>query len=101
MTTTSDPLATAPAYLDPASGRRYPIEEPRWRSEEGRPLMITPLPGIARHEIETGRRSLWRYAASLPVVVADPVTMGEGCTPLVERPWKGARTFFKPEWFAP
>jgi threonine synthase len=93
-------MTSAPAYLDPVNGRRYPIDEPRWRSDDGRPLMITPLPGIGRDEIETGRRSLWRYAGAFPLLL-DPVTMGEGLTPLVERRWRGARALFKLEWFAP
>jgi threonine synthase len=94
-------LQGAPAYVDPACGRAYPIDNPRWRSDDGRPLMITPLKGIDRSEIERGRRSIWRYAAALPLVVTDPVTMGEGCTPLVKREWDGARALFKLEWFAP
>ena len=63
--------------------------------------MISPLPGIGRGDIRSGTRSLWRYAASLPIPIADPVSMGEGCTPLVERPWRGGRAHFKLEWFAP
>ncbi len=93
--------ADPPAYVEPASGRLYRIDEPRWRSENGLPLMITPLPGLGRDDIATDRRSIWRYAAALPIDVADPVTMGEGCTPLVERRWNGARAHFKLEWFSP
>ncbi len=63
--------------------------------------MITPLPGIGRGDIQLGVRSLWRYAASFPVSVADPISMGEGCTPLLEHPWRGGRAQFKLEWFAP
>jgi threonine synthase len=91
----------AAAYVDPVNGRLYPIDEPRWRSDDGRPLMITELPGIDRFDIVSRERSLWRYAASFPVSVANPLTMGEGCTPLVEGCWKGARVLFKLEWFAP
>jgi threonine synthase len=94
-------MSPSAAYLDPATGATYPIETPRWRSETGGPLMITDLPGIDRTAIDTGRRSLWRYAAALPVAVADPVTLGEGCTPLVRRPWRGGHAHFKLEWFAP
>ena len=90
-----------PAYVDPTSGQTYPISEPRWRSNAGSPLMITALPGIGRDGIDTGKRSLWRYAAALPVDVADPITMGEGCTPLVSRRWRGASAQFKLEWFSP
>jgi threonine synthase len=63
--------------------------------------MITPLPGIGRHDIERGTRSLWRYAASFPLHIADPLTMGEGCTPLIERVWNGSNVHFKLEWFSP
>ena len=63
--------------------------------------MITLLPGIGRGEIHSGTRSLWRYASSFPVPVANPVSMGEGCTPLVDHPWRGGRVHFKLEWFAP
>ena len=92
---------SAPAYIDPRSGRAYPLSEPRWRSDEGLPLMITPLPGIGRGDIRSGTRSLWRYTASFPVSVANPVSMGEGCTPLVEHRWRGGRAHFKLEWFSP
>ena len=93
--------ASAPAYIEPRGGQTYSLSEPRWRSDEGLPLMITPLPGIGRGDIHLGTRSLWRYAASFPVPIANPVTMGEGCTPLVERQWRGGRAYFKLEWFAP
>src|SRR6516164_7884217 len=72
------PIGDPPAYIDPTSGRQYPISEPRWRSDTGAPLMITSLPGLGRNMIDTSKRSLWRYAAALPVGVPDPVTMGEG-----------------------
>ncbi len=90
-----------PAYVDPVTGRRYDLAEPRWRSDDGGPLMLSPLKGIGRDDIDRSRRSLWRYAAALPFQVSDPVSMGEGCTPLVERRWKGARALCKLEWFAP
>jgi threonine synthase len=92
---------SVPAYSDPRTGRTYSLSEPRWRSDEGLPLMITPLPGIGRGDIQSGVRSLWRYTASFPVSVADPISMGEGCTPLLEHPWRGGRAHFKLEWFAP
>ncbi len=96
-----EPVAAEPAYVDPRTGQTYPLETPRWRSDAGGPLMITPLPGIGRGEVDAARRSLWRYAASFPVPVKDPITMGEGLTPLVEHAWRGGRAHFKLEWFAP
>jgi threonine synthase len=93
--------APRPAYVDPATGREYPLAEPRWRANDGGPLMITPLPGIGRADIDSARRSLWRYAASLPVRIDAPITMGEGMTPLVAHAFRGGRAHFKLEWFAP
>jgi threonine synthase len=95
------PQAEPPAYVDPASGRKYPISEPRWRSDTGAPLMITALAGLGRKMIETKAPSLWRYAAALPVEVPDPITMGEGLTPLVSHTWRGVPARFKLEWFSP
>ena len=93
--------ATAATYVDPLTGQTYPLDVPRWRSDTGAPLMITDLPGIGRNDIDTTTRSLWRYRAALPLTVTDPVTMGEGCTPLVQRSWNGVPALFKLEWFAP
>ena len=71
------------AYLDPRTGRTYPLATPRWCGDDQAPLMLTPLPGITRDAIRQEERSLWRYAAALPFVPEDPISMGEGCTPLV------------------
>ena len=95
------PAAEAPAYVDPTTGETYPISEPRWRSSTGAPLMITSLPGMGRDRIDNSKRSLWRYAAALPLDVRDPITLGEGATPLVSSKWRGADAYFKLEWFAP
>jgi threonine synthase len=90
-----------PAYIDPQTGQTYPLDEPRWCADSGGPLMITPLLGIGRADIGTARRSLWRYAATFPVPIKNPVTMGEGLTPLIEHGWRGGRAHFKLEWFSP
>jgi threonine synthase len=97
----SKPPDSPPAYVDPASGRKYPISEPRWRSDTGAPLLITALPGIKRDMIDGSARSLWRYAAALPLEVSDPVTMGEGLTPLVSHTWRGVPARFKLEFLSP
>jgi threonine synthase len=89
------------AYLDPRTGRTYPLDTPRWCGDDQAPLLLTPLPGITRAAIRTEDRSLWRYAAALPFAPDDPITMGEGCTPLVPRVIGGASALLKCEWFAP
>ncbi len=63
--------------------------------------MITEQPGMTRDEIGRGTRSLWRYRAALPVKIGRPITLGEGCTPLIESKWGDFRPLFKLEWFNP
>ena len=56
----------------------------------------------ARNMIHTAKRSLWRYAAALPVDVPDPITMGEGCTPRSSPGDRaGVPARLKLEWFSP
>ncbi|QKV97901.1 threonine synthase [Streptomyces sp. NA02950] len=90
-----------PHYVDERSGATYPIDDPRWRGADGAPLTVSALPGITREQVDTGDRSLWRYRAALPVRFDAPVSLGEGCTPLVEKDWGGDRVRFKLEWFSP
>ncbi len=92
--------ATA-SYVDPENGITYPLTQARWRSDQGRALMITPVPGMGKSEIDAGNRSIWRYRAALPLPITAPVSLGEGLTPLVEQSYEGAPLHFKLEWFAP
>ncbi|MCR0983541.1 threonine synthase [Roseomonas populi] len=89
------------AYLDPRTGQTWPLEVPRWRGEDGQPLLLTDLPGIGRDAINPAAAGLWRYAAALPFRPRAPITMGEGRTPLVPRAWKGFEALFKCEWLMP
>ena len=98
---TTEPCTIDARYVDLATSATYPIDRPRWRSDTGGPLMISDLPGIGRGDIARNVRSLWRYAGALPFEIADPVSLGEGLTPLVERRWRGQNAHFKLEWFAP
>ena len=91
----------AATYIDPRNGRTYPLDRPRWCSDERTPLLITPGAGLSREEIDGRTRSLWRYRAALPVEIARPITLGEGCTPLVQQAWGDLRPLFKLEWFNP
>ena len=89
------------AYLDPRTGTTYPIDQPRWCGPDLAPLLLTPMAGIIRGGIEAATRSLWRYRAALPLAVNEPITMGEGCTPLIRRTIHGASVHLKCEWFMP
>lgn len=89
------------SYIEPISGATYPLDVPRWRSDDHKPLLITPQYGIGKDDIERGERSLWRYRASLPLQIDQPISMGEGCTPLIQKEWGEHRPYFKLEWFNP
>ena len=89
------------SYVDPRNGRTYPLDVPRWCSDDRAPLLVTPGAGIARDDIDGRTRSLWRYRAAFPADIAKPITLGEGCTPLVEQAWGDLRPLFKLEWFNP
>ncbi len=88
-------------YLDPRTGTTYPLDPPRWCGDEGQPLTLTPLPGLRREQVDRRERSLWRYRAALPFAVDDPITMGEGCTPLLRRRLHGGAAWLKCEWLMP
>jgi threonine synthase len=90
-----------PAYLDTRSGTTWDVMQPRWRGEQGQPLLLTPLPGITRDDVVQGERSLWRYRRAMPLDPGSVISLGEGLTPLVPRQVNGARAFCKLEWFNP
>lgn len=91
----------SPAYLDPLTGQTFPLDVPRWSGPAHAPLLLTPLPGITRGQIDPSVRSLWRYRAALPFQPAEPITLGEGGTPLLRRTLRGAAAFLKAEWMMP
>jgi threonine synthase len=90
-----------PAYLDPHTGATYPIATPRWCADDRTPLLLTPLPGLTRGQIDTTERSLWRYRAAFPLQIDAPISLGEGMTPLIPRTLYGARVLLKCDWMNP
>lgn len=88
-------------YIDPTSGEMFAMDAPIWCSPTGNPLMLTPLPGITARDVDFSKRSIWRYHAALPLPVEAPISMGEGCTPLVDAEYSGTHCAFKLEWFSP
>jgi threonine synthase len=89
------------SYVDPSTGRTYPISEARWCGENGHYLNLAPAPGLGQRDIDTGRHSVWRYARGLAVDVADVVSLGEGWTPLVPGDWRGSPVHYKLEFMMP
>ena len=89
------------AVLVDRSGQEYPLEDPRWRGDDGSPLRVSAIRGLTPDAIDRSERSIWRYRAALPVDAARRISLGEGCTPLVPAQWNGHQVRFKLEWFNP
>ena len=88
-------------YIAPDTGKTYPIDQPRWRGDDGSYLNLTDAPGLTRGQIDRDRYDVWRYAGAIPVDAANPVTLGEGWTPLIRGKWEHAETLFKLEFMMP
>ena len=88
-------------FIEPSTGKKYPIAEPRWRGDDGGYLNLTPGAGLRREQIRRGRYNVWRYAAAIEVDDAHAVSLGEGWTPLNAGEWNGAKTLFKLEFMMP
>jgi threonine synthase len=88
-------------YVDPSTGQTYPLSEARWRADNGHYLNLSPGPGLRRGDIDTTRRSVWRYARALLVGAEHAVSLGEGGTPLLDGLWHGAPVHYKLEFMMP
>jgi threonine synthase len=88
-------------YVDPSTGRSYPLTEARWRADNGHYLNLSPGPGLRRGDIDTARRSVWRYARALLVGAEHAVSLGEGWTPLLDGERHGAPVHYKLEFMMP
>lgn len=92
---------STPAYVEPVTGKLYPLTKARWCSDDGRPLLVTAQKGISATDIDSRVRSVWRYHAAFPLQIINPISLGEGLTPLIQQAWAGHRPWFKLEWFNP
>jgi threonine synthase len=88
-------------YIDQVTQERYELDEIRWQSNHANPLSVCSLDGIVEAEIDKENRSIWRYSGSLPLKIDQPVSLGEGCTPLIRYRGENGNCFLKLEWFSP
>ena len=89
-------------YYDSATQETYPFDTRRWRGASGAPLELAGLPPFDPALIRQDVWSLWRYRAFLPVPDGvEPVSLGEGMTPLVPLSIDGRTLHFKLEFIAP
>jgi len=88
-------------YVDSATGATYALDKPRWCGDGGAYLNLGDAPGLTRGEIDTSRRSVWRYAKAMLVDAQDAVTLGEGWTPLICGKLDGVPVTLKLEFMMP
>ena len=66
------------------------------------PLEYKDIPRFEPSAIDSGRTGLWRYAAMLPILDGNqPVTLGEGWTPLIVDQWAGRNVHWKMDALMP
>ncbi len=85
----------------PACGCTEPLQTSRWRCACGQPFFLDGMPPLRREAIRSRVRGLWRYRDLLPALDGDPVTLGEGGTPLLVEEWEGLQVGFKLECLSP
>ena len=80
----------------------YPFDPRIFRCECGGPLELEGAPSLDLDRVNSDEGSLWRYRHALPLPEgAEPVTLGEGWTPLVTADWGGMSVRLKCESLNP
>lgn len=84
-------------------GADYPLNTREWVCVRcGGLLELAGVPPFDPVRVERGTRSLWRYRAMLPLVQgSEPVSMGEGWTPLVPLNYSGRNVLGKFDFLNP
>ena len=86
------------SYRCSRCGRTFADDYSVWRCTCGGPLWWDAEPGLTRRDVGTDERSMWRYAAALPLEPGQRATnLGEGLTPLLDIEWDGHRVQVKDE----
>jgi threonine synthase len=95
-------MAAAEWYLCTICGKRYPASGTEWRCPCGGLFELENWPAFAPAAIDARERGLWRYRRVLPLHPSwEPVTLGEGNTPLLAMNWREQPVLFKMESMGP
>jgi threonine synthase len=90
------------AFVCTACGKEYALDTCEWRCECGGLFDLKLWPRFDVDRIRLEDPSLWRYRAMLPLDPSwEPVTLGEGGTPLLPFNWDGKPLHFKLEFMSP
>ena len=90
-----------PSISTRAPARPSRIDEPRWCGPDRAPLLLTPMAGLTRDQIDTTPRGPLALPLGFSLAVEQPITLGEGCTPLIRGVFAEAEVLLKCEWFNP
>jgi len=85
----------------PACRKTYPLDTPLFRCECGEPLEIFGAPGFSLAAVDQSDYSMWRYRSLLIPPTVEPVTLGEGWTPLIPIEVDGSAVHLKLESLNP
>lgn len=81
---------------------QYDVTEPRWQCHCGGYLKLDFHARFNKDRITEGPRSLWRYADALPIEDTNqPVTLGEGLTPLLKAEGLWGKAWIKADYQMP
>ena len=90
------------SYVCAACKQRYPLSSLDWRCSCGGLFELDSWPTFDPQRIDPDQRGQWRYRRLLPVDQSwEPVTLGEGGTPLLAVEWQGHPFLFKMESMCP
>ena len=87
-------------FFCPVCSRTYDANRPRWRCDCGSCLLCRP-DATFRAQSLNGGRSIWRYQDLLALHGVEPVTLGEGWTPLQPAPLAGRDVWLKLDYLCP
>ncbi len=89
-------------YLCIECSREFPVESAIFRCDCGGPLAVAGYSMFSRKALENRGSSIWRYreAFGLPEAV-QPVSLGEGFSPVIKREIEGIPVRFKLDYLQP
>lgn len=83
-------------------GKAYPPDGNDWRCTCGQLFKLTAWPNFDPGRVDDTRPGLWRYRWLFPLDSSwEPISLGEGNTPLLPAEWEGREVLFKLESLSP
>ncbi|MGC9336359.1 MAG: threonine synthase, partial [Anaerolineae bacterium] len=95
-------MARSNSFLCGACGKSFPLDTREWRCSCGGLFELEQWPPFEASQIDPCQPGLWRYRSLLPLDLAwEPISLGEGNTPLLPVTWEGHPFLVKMESLAP